>query len=635
MTFMPAFGRVALLALLANAGVADRVHALSGDDPKFYLAAAERNPEISDWLLRRAAINTPDSLARAALYRRIRLSVVRNRLLLTEAETRESLGDFRGAAFRFDTLGQYADATRLWLKATTRPAARTALRQALIDRIAAEPGTAEADKGIDLLFSIRLGLPVSEALRLARAIRNPRQASQVIEFYRGPMTAGLVTPADRLAYGAALARLGRHREALLAYDRIPPASRSAESAYQRAVSQARMGQRDPARLALAQLVVDYPEDTITVPRALYLAGDLSSQQGDVAIARRAWLELVDRFPTHALAGRAGFLAGLIEWEAGHADVAAAEWDRLHRQVEGSDGLAAGYWAGRAYTQMGDAERAELLWTSVISRDSLSYYAVLSSKRLGISPWRPAQALVPEHFEELPSVDSAMQRIARLRAMKLDPEVRWEREALLASAGRDPERLLATANAFRMDGQPSMAASLARRALLLGAPADTRTYRLIYPLLHQDDLFQHSERAGVDPLLVAALIRQESAWDTTAKSRVGALGLMQLMPATARTVAHALGVRPWSTARLLDPAINLRFGTYYLAQALRRFDGNVVHALAGYNAGPGRIATWTSPGTAEDPELFTERIGFTETRDYVRIIQRNAVVYRALYGGGTP
>jgi soluble lytic murein transglycosylase len=91
------------------------------------------------------------------------------------------------------------------------------------------------------------------------------------------------------------------------------------------------------------------------------------------------------------------------------------------------------------------------------------------------------------------------------------------------------------------------------------------------------------------------------------------------------------VRPWSTARLLDPATNLRFGTYYLAQALRQFDGNLVHALAGYNAGPSRIAAWSSPVAPEDSELFTERIGFTETRDYVRIIQRNAAVYRALYG----
>lgn len=635
MLLLTALWRIATVLLVAQSVTGSAAAPIpSGDDPRTWLAAAERFPEIADWLLRRAAIGTRDQTARRALYDRIVLPVVRDRLLLTEAETREALGDFTGAAIRFDSLGRFADATRLRLKTTTQPAARVALRQRLVDQIGDQPGTAESEQGIELVFTARLAPPAAEARRMARAVRSSRMAARVVELYRGPIAATLMMPADWITYGQALARLGRHREAILAYDRIPPASRSVESEYQRAVSLARMDQKNAARIVLARLLGDHPEDTVTAPRALYLAGDLSSQQGDRAIARRAWLELVERFPRDPLAGRAGFLAGLIEWEAGRQDVAGEEWGRLTRQVNGTEGLAAGYWAGRAYAQIGDQPRAEQLWASVIARDSLSYYSVLSAQRLGIPPWRPAQTMLPERFKDFPSIDSAMTRMALLQQMDLPLELNWEREALVASVGRDPERLLATADAFRRDGQHASAVGLARRALLLGAPSDSRTYRLIYPLLHRDDLFQHSERMGLDPLLVAALIRQESVWDTTAKSRVGALGLMQLMPSTASQVARALGVRRWKTANLLDPAINLRFGTYYLAQALRRFDGNVAHALAGYNAGPSRIATWSSPDSAEDPELFTERIGFTETRNYVRIIQRNAAVYRALYGGAT-
>lgn len=634
MMLLSGMTRLVALVAIAQAGVPRPAIAAPGDDPRTWILAAEKHPEIADWLLRRAATLTRMPGERVALYERITLPVVRERLRLTEAQAREAFGDLAGAALRYDSLGLFAEAARLRLRIATTPVARATVRRSLIDQISEQAGTTESQKGIDLLANARIVATPAEALRVAR-VAGTRQASRAVEFFRGPLQAGIVSVPDRIAYGQALARLGRHREAIVAYDRIPKAQRTAESEYLRAVSQARSGQRDSARTALALLAGKYPEDTVSVPQALFLAGDLAWQQGDAAIARRAWRELAERFPSHPSAGRGAFLAALIEWEQGRRDVAGEEWSQLHRRNEGTDGLAAGYWAGRAFEDLGNHEQAREYWASVIARDSQSYYAVVSAQRLGRAPWRPAQALLPERFQQLPWLDSAMTRIALLRQLDLQPEIGWERDKLVASAGRDPERLLATADAFRRDGQPSTALGLARRALVLGANADTRTYRLIYPMLHQDQLFEHSEKAGVDPLLVAALIRQESAWDTTAKSRVGALGLMQMMPATGRLVAQSLGVRPWNAAQLYDPDLNLRFGTYYLAQTLRRFDGNLAHALAGYNAGPNRIPTWSTPESEADPELFTERIGFTETRDYVRIIQRNASVYRALYGGAIP
>lgn len=629
-------GVTRLLALVAivQAGVIRPAQAAPGDDPRLWLAAAEKHPEIADWLLRRAASVTRSSTERARLYERISLPVVRNRLPLTEAQTRESFGDLAGAAFRYDSLGLYADAARLRLRIATTPKARANVRRTLIEQLAEQPGTEESQKAIDLIATVRLVPTPAEALRVAR-VASTRQANRAVEFFRGPLKAGIVSVPDRISYGQALARLGRYREAIAAYDRIPKAQRTAETEYLRALAQARSGRRDSARTALALLSGRYPDDTVSVPQALFLAGDIAWSQGDAAIARRAWRELAERFPRHSSAGRAAFLAALVEWEQGRRDVAGEEWSQLHRSNTGTDGLAAGYWAGRAFDALGNHAQAQELWSAVIARDSQSYYAVVSANRLGRAPWRPAQSHQPERFLQLPALDSAMVRIALLRQLDLQPEIGWEREQLVATVGRDPERLLATADAFRRDGQPATALGLARRALILGARADTRTFRLIYPILHQDALFEHSERAGVDPLLVAALIRQESAWDTTARSRVGALGLMQMMPATATLVARSLGVSAWNSTRLYDPEMNLRFGTYYLAQTLRKFDGNLAHALAGYNAGPNRIAAWSTPSSEADPELFTERIGFTETRDYVRIIQRNAAVYRALYGGMTP
>lgn len=626
--------RLFALILLAQVGLPAPALATPRDDPERWLSAAREHPAIADWLLRRAATATRDPSARAKLYEQITLPVVRERLLLTEAQTREAFGDYTGAALRFDSLGMFSEAARLRLKAATTAAARAGVRRVLVEKISTGAGNTEVQKGIELLISGRLTPPPAEALLVARAATAMR-STRAAEFYRGPLKAGLLSPKDRISYGQALARLGRHSEAIANYDRIPAAQRTAEWAYLRAVSQSRLGQTEAARTALLKIPSTWPEDTVSVPQALFLAGDLSWQQGNHDAARRAWRDLVQRFPRYHSAPRAGFLAALSEWEQGRHEVAAGEWMDLHRLDKSSDGLAAGYWAGRAFHQMGDTTRATELWASVIERDSLSYYAVMSYRRLGLSPWRPAQALLPERFESFPAIDSAMARIALLRQLDLQPEIGWERSTLIASVGRDPERLLSTADALRRDGQPASALVLARRALVLGARADTRTYRLIYPMLHRDELFEFSERAGVDPLLVAALIRQESAWDTTARSRVGALGLMQMMPATGRLVAQSLGVRPFTPEKLYDPTVNLRFGTHYLAQTLRRFNGNLIHALAGYNAGPNRIARWSTPATEDDPELFIERIGFTETRDYVRLIQRNAAVYRVLYGGMVP
>src|SRR5690606_5670570 len=169
----------------------------------------------------------------------------------------------------------------------------------------------------------------------------------------------------------------------------------------------------------------------------------------------------------------------------------------------------------------------------------------------------------------------------------------------------------------------------------GAPRDSRTYRLLYPRHYDQQLTEQAAATGLDPMLLAALIRQESAWNPEARSRVGARGLMQIMPGTGRLIARQLGLRGWRVDHLDEPALNLRFGAFYLGQVLQRFNGDVVRGLAAYNAGPGRVPTWSAGRAGDDPELFIERISFREPRDYVRIIQRNLALYRALYpDGGT-
>jgi soluble lytic murein transglycosylase len=149
-------------------------------------------------------------------------------------------------------------------------------------------------------------------------------------------------------------------------------------------------------------------------------------------------------------------------------------------------------------------------------------------------------------------------------------------------------------------------------------------------VNADALVDEARHDNLDPALIAGLIRQESSWNPHAVSPVGARGLMQLMPAVGRTLASSHHYPLWNPALLFEPGVSLELGISHLASSLPH-GTPVARALAAYNAGASRVARWSQRPGADDPELFSEWIPFTETRDYVRIVQRNADVYRALYG----
>ena len=150
----------------------------------------------------------------------------------------------------------------------------------------------------------------------------------------------------------------------------------------------------------------------------------------------------------------------------------------------------------------------------------------------------------------------------------------------------------------------------------------------YALPYLQFIRQHASQAGVDPMLTAGLIRQESAFQPDAHSNMNAYGLMQLEPKTARTLAKRAKVR-YSTAALFDPDFNIRIGTIYLA-GLRASYGTDESALAAYNAGETRVSQWTTGQAYREPAEFVDSIPFTETREYVELVTRNADIYRRLY-----
>ena len=163
------------------------------------------------------------------------------------------------------------------------------------------------------------------------------------------------------------------------------------------------------------------------------------------------------------------------------------------------------------------------------------------------------------------------------------------------------------------------------------PSLPRTYwEALFPKPYWTDLKRFSSANALDPYLVASLIRQESEFNPGAVSRENAVGLMQLLPKTGKTVAKQEKLRHFSDQQLFTPGVNLELGTRYFRSMVDKF-GAFEYALAAYNAGSDRVQDWFGQGKYRDPQEFVESIPFTETREYVQAIMRNANVYRQLYG----
>jgi soluble lytic murein transglycosylase len=592
-----------------------------------YEEASKRAPLVKDWLLLRAAGVTSDKSARDEYLDDVELPVARDRRAPTEAIALERSGDVEGAIAAYTAAGDRLSAVRLRMLVPSDTARMLSARRALVE-ILSRPGTAQnARDGIVLFDKVYSAPSAAENLVIARAAYLGGLASRTVSSYAKAFSAGLGTGKDRFDAGMMLARLNRDREAIQSFDRVSaPLDLAAAARYQRARAQLALGQRDAARTTLRDITTRFARDT-TAASALLLLADLATDDNRDAASRAAYLSLAKRFPRTRHAPAALFKAGLIAYIARDFRVAANELDSVVTQyASADDALAAAYWSGRAWQQLGDTAQANRRWRALIAKEGGSYYSVQSARRLNIPLL--ADKSLEDNYPRVEEVDAAVRRITILRDFGMDTEARFESDRLYADATSSDERIVATAHALSGTDQSTRSITLGRQAVAKIGPS-AQNYRLVYPVLVRESLIESSKENGLDPALVASLIRQESNFNPKATSPVGARGLMQLMPAVGRTLARSKGIAGYTDESLYDPAINIRLGTAHLAALLRR-TSNLERVLAAYNAGESRVARWITKAGASDPEIFTERIPFVETRDYVRSIVRNRAFYESLY-----
>ena len=412
---------------------------------------------------------------------------------------------------------------------------------------------------------------------------------------------------------------------------------------------------------------NFPGSTLS-DDAVFAQALARRRAGDYAGERVLLHDLVEHHPDSDLRTEAEFRLFWSHFAEGHPRQGVIFLDALaaHPDADGAEEERARYWRARALLEPDNGEseaardaareaaRADLIW--LVELRPLTYHGLLARGRLAqLDPER----LSALEKEETPRIAALLRSRAPLRAgglardphllaaielLRLGMKAEAARELLavdrapartLGTEGEEPLVLLADLSA--RTGDLRNAHALIRtelRGLLrrTSEPLALRAAGLAYPLAFREQIAKAAQRASIPADLLQALMREESALDPAALSSAGALGLTQLMPSTARSIAQRLKLPGYTTERLVDPEVNIRIGAAYLGELYKRFHHPAL-ALASYNAGPGAVAGWMKARGALPLDAFVEEIPLDETRAYVKRCLRSFAAYQYLYAPG--
>ena len=446
-------------------------------------------------------------------------------------------------------------------------------------------------------------------------------------------TAGLISTTHVKAANAARALIRRRKNAIALYNRLPSSVRG--------------------KLAIKYALARYYRKKGKPLSALKILETVSSKTSGVYDQAAWWVER--RLIIRELVGKAnrkqwpqlyrqalrfGFSSGkhyeegefLAGWIAlrklSNAKKAVRHFVKMAAKAKSrTQKSRADYWAARAYLVLGNKAKADLHFKRAARTPTL-FYAQLAREALG-------KGRAPIRITAVKADAATRAKIARLelvRAVKLLYRSGGNREIgsfiwAIARKVKSRKEASAAADLLQENGGPHLALRLAKAAGAFGYDIDYWGY----PLRAMPKI----KRIGkpVETAVVYAISRQESEFNATARSYVGARGLMQLMPGTARNVARKYKVRHTTGKLTSKPAYNVMLGTALLGDLINQFNGSYILTFVGYNAGPGRSRQWIKKygdprGGRTDPIDWIESIPYTETRKYVQKVMQNVQIYRS-------
>jgi len=469
--------------------------------------------------------------------------------------------------------------------------------------------------------------------------------------------------------GFSLRAMGRHEEALVAWDEL--IDKYPDHAYWVQAWEFKayslwfyLYRYSEASQVLQNFVQSNPYQ----PRAaefLYDAGRVEELTGDLETASALWLRVFDEYPTSAYGNLSLFKSAISQIRLSAYNTALSRFSTYRDVSQDFEELSqALFWIGKVHQIQGNTAAAEAAWREAANADPTGYYSERARDLLqGREPFTPpqdydigidvlvekevAQTWIKETFSIPPETnlsslgllaeDPRIIRGTEFWELDLYNEARAEFEALRNEVSFDPVSSYRLANYYLDLGIYRPAIFASRQVLNTVGMSDAETMNapvffnhIRFGAYYSDLVIPAGQEYGFHPLLLFSVMRQESLFEGFVRSTAGARGLMQIMPSTGAERADQEGWPPdYSDEDLYRPIVSVKLGTAYLSFLRSYFDGDMYATLAGYNAGPGNSAAWLDEAGG-DPDLFVEIIRFSETKTYIKNISEIFAIYRRIY-----
>lgn len=485
----------------------------------------------------------------------------------------------------------------------------------------------------------------------ADLLLHARRYSDAVPEYRALVNEASAAdrPELQVSLAVALHRSGHDKEAHDLLDSIPGANTEVNARRIFTLEELARANNDDAETIKQLDALRQAAPTSTwLDEGLLVAANMYLLERDYDHAIDFYREIDQRFPTGKHAPYAHWKATWLSLRQARTEDAKKGFEeQISKYPTSTEVPAALYWRARLAEDDHDIGRAKAYYIKLSDRFHSYYYAELARQRL--SQLTGAQDAAPDPILEMippPDVpgklaDSASIPDDDLRVQKalllqnggmLDLAVRELQAAAPGAAWVTSE----TAHLYQDSGRYDRGIEAVKKTVPAYFSLDIDElprsfWEALFPRPFWTDVKRYSLQNGLDPFLVASLIRQESEFNPGAVSRANALGLMQLLPKTGKKVAREMRMRHYSESQLLVPNVNLQLGTRHFRKLVDQYGGAIEYALAAYNAGDTRVQDWLNSGNYRDTAEFVESIPFSETREYVQAIMRNAAVYRKLYG----
>jgi soluble lytic murein transglycosylase len=430
----------------------------------------------------------------------------------------------------------------------------------------------------------------------------------------------------------------------------------AEAMFNQAEALRRASRSAESSVVVDRLLSQYPRSKWSVDALYSFATYLNKQERESEASAR-YRQLLASFPKSQYAAEASYNLGWFAYKAkSYNDSARILQQHLatYRYPDTKFIGEACLWAAKSEERLGRKARALALYDLVNERYRYGYHghvagiraAALRKADPSLKPEQPrpgsdletirANVTYIEPIQETAngSEGSRIAKAGDLEVIGLEDLAIRELNKALEAAPTSPKINLQLAGLYSRRGEKFQATLVLRKGYpdlysYRDADVPREAWEIFFPLVAWSTIKEESKRYGIDPYIVAGLIRQESVFNPNAISRVGARGLMQVMPATGQLVSKRQGIGNITAADLYNPALNIKLGMNYLAQVIGQF-GRIEYAAAAYNAGPSRAQRWIAERGSMDIEDWIESIPFTETRGYVQGVLRYAANYRRLY-----